>query len=72
MSKYKTVTVYYQPSKRHVSDAALGRYINDLFQAGIEAVQIVDRPQSHTDHDHPASVPEEPPYTAVQGNVGSS
>ena len=70
MSKYKTVTVYYQPSKRHVSDAALGRYINDLFQAGIQAVQIVDRPKSHTD-DH-VYVPEEAPYTAVQGNVGSS
>lgn len=72
MGKYRTVTIHYQPNQKPVSDGTLGKYINDLLAAGIKVVQIVNEPDPHTLHDHPTSVPEESPYTAVQGNVGSS
>lgn len=67
--KYRHVVVYY-PKDVDVSSFSLGEYINELFAKGIDAVQIVRRAR----HEVPAdvSLPPEPPYVAVQGNVGSS
>jgi len=70
--KHKAVTVYYPYDDVSVSDGNLGAYINGLFRGGIQAVQIVNGYQPHTDHEHEVQPPTEYVYTNVQGNVGSS
>ena len=71
MSKYKTVTIYYE-GKPPVGDGALGKYVNDLFKSGIHAIQILKQAPPHTDHSHDQAEPPEKEYTNIQGNVGSS
>ena len=72
--KHNMVTLYY-PVKdgAEVGDGNVGYYINTLLHKGIKKILIVNAPQPHSDHQHEAVlVPQEPPYTAIQGNVGSS
>lgn len=70
MSKYHTITVYY-PEYAKVGDGPLGRYIHELFESGMDAIQIIKAERPHS-HEHQLEMPTEPIYTNVQGNVGSS
>lgn len=75
MSKYRTRTIYY-PHKNGVrlGDGVVGAYINQLLEQGHYAIQIINTEQPHAGHKHgQVETRDEPvPYTAIQGNVGSS
>lgn len=70
MPKYRTQEVYYPPTI-NIGDGPLGHYINELRQAGLQAVVIKFVPRKEVDHSRETPVVEEE-YTNVQGNVGSS
>ena len=71
MSKWRTIAIYYPKDEHQVAGWALGDYINNLMDRGLTHITIINKHRPH-DHAHEISVPEEEPYTDIQGNVGSS
>ena len=72
-NKYGTIAIYYPKDDVNIAGWAVGDYINELLDKGLTHITIINKHMPHEGHNHDkVDVPEEEPYTDIQGNVGSS